>query len=245
MVNIHHHQPLGPVSDEPAMEMFRKQWAIYEKFIEHDYLATKDVSRCLHGILARDMARPFRFLDLACGDAKGIVAALKGTQVSHYHGVDLAQPALDMAKANVDTLACQTELEHADFVEAIRDRPEPADVVWIGLSLHHLKTPDKGALMREIRDMIDSNGLFLIYEPTKEEGEIREEFLDRFERITRPLWPAFTDDEWAAVQAHVRGYDLPETGSGWLELGRGAGFEKADEVFRDPTGFLRMFCYRP
>jgi hypothetical protein len=39
-------------------------------------------------------------------------------------------------------------LDECDFVEALRDRPTPMDVAWIGLSLHHLLTPAKLVLMR-------------------------------------------------------------------------------------------------
>jgi hypothetical protein len=57
------------------------------------------------------------------------------------------------------------ELEQEDFVSAMRGRPEPADVVWIGLALHHLQTPDKQVLMREVRAVVGDGGRFLIYEP--------------------------------------------------------------------------------
>ena len=37
--------------------------------------------------------------------------------------------------------------------------------------------------------------------------------------------------------------DLPETASGWLDLGREAGFSKATQLFDDPTDGLRIFRY--
>lgn len=227
------------------MELFRRQWEIYEKFVTHDYLSSMQAYGHLHRRLMDMAARPFRFLDLACGDARGIVEALKGTRVAHYHGVDLAPPALDMARTNLEALPCEVVLEHGDFIEAMRERPEPADVVWIGLSLHHLDTPGKLDFMGEIRAMIDAEGLFFIYEPTRNDGEDRDSFLDRFDRTGRRLWTAFTPHEWATTLSHVRTADLPETASGWLALGRAAGFATAEEVFKDPTDLLRMFCYRP
>jgi hypothetical protein len=44
---------------------------------------------------------------------------------------------------------CPSTLDECDFVGALLDRPEPADVVWIGLSLHHLRSPAKLALMHQ------------------------------------------------------------------------------------------------
>jgi hypothetical protein len=58
--------------------------------------------------------------------------------VAHYHGIDLSQAALDLASKALEALACPVTLDHRDFVAALHDRPEPVDVAWIGLSLHHL-----------------------------------------------------------------------------------------------------------
>lgn len=101
-----------------------------------------------------------RFLDIGCGDAKATVDALKGARVAHYHGIDLSQAALDLASKALETLACPVTLDHRDFVAALRDRPQPVDVAWIGLSLHHLLAPAKLSLMREIRSVVGDHGLF-------------------------------------------------------------------------------------
>jgi hypothetical protein len=69
------------------------------------------------------------------------VETLKGTQIASYHGIDLSQAALDLASRALETLACPVRLDRRDFVEALRDRSEPLDVVWISLSLHHLLPP--------------------------------------------------------------------------------------------------------
>ena len=83
-----------------------------------------------------------------------------------------------MARVAVDALSCPVELDQRDFIAAMADRPEPADVVWIGLSLHHLATADKLTLMREARAVVGEDGRFLIYEPTCRDGEGR-----------TPTWP--------------------------------------------------------
>jgi hypothetical protein len=67
---------------------------------------------------------PFCFLDIACGDASTMNAALRGTQVRHYR---------------------------RDFVEAMMRRPQHADAAWCSLSIHHLLTEDKLRLMQAIR----------------------------------------------------------------------------------------------
>jgi len=245
MVNILRPASTSPVLDEQAMEAFRHQWQIYSKVVDNNYLSHQDVQAVLHRELMTDVNRPFRFLDLACGDARLTVAALQGTRVIHYHGIDLSAPALAMARQTVETLVCPAELEEADFVSAMRSRREPTDVVWIGLALHHLQTPDKGVLMREVRATVGDTGRFLIYEPVCHEGESRPAYLDRFEQINHSGWAALTPNEWAAMLAHVRAADFPEPPSVWAQLGRDAGFSDVRNLFTDPTGFYKVFCFRP
>jgi SAM-dependent methyltransferase len=243
MVNILRHA--SPVVDEQAMEAFRHQWQTYSKVVDNDYLSHQAVHTVLHRELVTDVNRPFRFLDLACGDARLTVAALQGTPVIHYHGIDLSAPALAMARQTVEALACPVELEQEDFVSEMRARSEPADVVWIGLALHHLQTPVKGVLMREVRATVGDDGRFLIYEPVRHEGESRPAYLDRFEQINHSAWAALTPEEWAAMLAHVRAADFPEPTSVWTQLGHDAGFSEVCELFTDPTGFYTVFCFRP
>jgi SAM-dependent methyltransferase len=231
--------------DEQAMQTFRHQWQVYSKVVDHDYLSHKAVGAVLRRELVTDVNRPFRFLDLACGDARLTVAALQGTHVIHYHGIDLSAPALAIARETVETLACPVELEEEDFVSAMRGRPEPADVVWIGLALHHLQTPDKQVLMREVRAAVGDASRFLIYEPVRLEGESRPAYLDRFEQINHSGWAALTPGEWALILAHVRDADFPEPPSVWAQLGRNAGFLDVRDLFTDPTGFYSVFCFRP
>jgi hypothetical protein len=99
------------------------------------------------------------------------VDALKGTRVAHYYGIGLSQAALELASTALETLACHVTLDHRDFGAALRDRPEPVDVAWIGLSLHHLLAPDKLSLMREFRSLVGDRGFFLIYKNASPDGE--------------------------------------------------------------------------
>ncbi|HWM32534.1 MAG TPA: class I SAM-dependent methyltransferase [Methyloceanibacter sp.] len=241
-MNIHIHQfaPGGAVDDAAALEQFQKQWATYQKLVDADSLSHKKVGSILHGALA-GLAKPFAFLDIACGDAGQMRAALGGTKVRHYHGIDLSEPALELAAKNLDGVSFAVELDHRDFVEALTKRPEPADAAWCGLSVHHLQTDGKERLLKAIHD---STGDFLmIYEPTLAEGEDREGYLERFRRVNRPLWTFMTQTEWDQIDHHVTTCDLPEHAATWLDLGRKAGFAKASQIFLDPTGFYGLYRY--
>ena len=160
MVNVHIHQfqPGGTVVDAAALAQFQEQWATYRKLVESDCLAHRAVSGLLRETLNGVFTSPFCFLDIACGDASTMKAALRGTQVRHYHGIDLSQAALDLAAANLTDLPFEVDLDHRDFVEAMKRRPEHADATWCSLSIHHLSTDDKLHLIKAIRGATGARG---------------------------------------------------------------------------------------
>jgi len=135
------------------------------------------------------------------------------------------------------------DLDHRDFVEALMRRPEHADAAWCGLSIHHLATDDKLRLMKAIRGAVGGRGIFLLYEPTRRDGEDRAAFLDRFLPAARSLWSVLTPAEWDQISHHISTCDFPETATAWCELGRQAGFGKARQIFVGSTDFLRLFRF--
>lgn len=243
MVKVHQRVPAGPAVDQEALELFQRQWATYQKFVDADYGSTTEAYRTLHRVLRERFDRPFSFLDLACGDARGSVEALHGTRIAHYHGVDLSSPALDLAARSLDDLGCEVELEHGDFIDAVNNRPEAADVVWFGLSLHHLPRPEKLDLMRAIRRMIGPDGLFMVYEPTSLDGEDRATYVARFERNARAGFDIFTPDELEAVIEHVRTCDLPESMKSWQGLCSEAGFARMELLFTARLDLWRVLAF--
>ena len=245
MVNVHIHQfqAGGAVVDSAALAQFQEQWTTYRKLVESDCLAHRKVGGILRETLNDVFTSPFCFLDIACGDASTMKAALRGTRVRHYHGIDLSQAALELAAVNLAEVPFEVDLDHRDFVEAMMRRPEHADTAWCSLSIHHLSTNDKLNLMKAIRGATGRRGIFLLYEPTRRDGEDRPAWLDRFLRINKPLWNVLTPAEWEQIWHHVTACDFPETAAVWCELGREAGFAEARQVFVDPTDFFRLFRY--
>jgi len=170
-IHIHHFHSKGAVADHAALEQFQKQWATYQKLVDEDALAHKEVGTILHGALAA-LPKPFTFVDISCGDAGQMKAALSGTRARHYHGLDLSEPALELAAKNLDGVPFEVELDHRDFVTALTKRPEAADAAWCGLSIHHLSTEGKRDLLKAIRG--STSAFLMIYEPTRLEGESRD-----------------------------------------------------------------------
>jgi ubiquinone/menaquinone biosynthesis C-methylase UbiE len=94
--------------------------------VDTDALSHKELGRLLQDTL-KALPKPFAFLDIACGDAGQMKRARAGTKVNQYHGIDLSQPALDLAAKNLKGAPFAVELDHRDFVTALERRPEPAD----------------------------------------------------------------------------------------------------------------------
>ena len=231
------------VPADPATGVFQREWQIYRKMVDHNYLFHREAYDRLRQVLMCDTVPGFRFLDIACGDASATAEALKGLSVGRYHGIDLSQTALDIAAESLARLECPVELRAGDFAEALHLWREPVDVAWIGLSLHHLRTPAKLKLMQELRRIVGASGMLLIYENAGPDGEDRDTWLRRWDR-QRPHWRAFTAYEWARIAAHVHAADFPETNSRWVELGHDAGFRAVRELFVAPTDLFRMYSFR-
>src|SRR6185437_12652338 len=108
-IHIHHFRPGTAIDDQAALEQFQKQWATYQKLVDADALSHKEVAKILHDTL-KALPQPFAFLDIACGDAGPMKRALAGTKVNHYHGIDLSEPALELAAKNLKGVRFKVEL---------------------------------------------------------------------------------------------------------------------------------------
>jgi ubiquinone/menaquinone biosynthesis C-methylase UbiE len=223
--------------------LFIDSWQIYRKMVDNDYLFHAGAYGCLRRVIQAEFGQPFRFLDVACGDAAMSVRALNGTAVFHYVGLDISEQALAIAAQNVKALGCTASLHACDFANALPNWKEPADLVWIGLSLHHLQTEAKLDAMHAIRSIVGDGGRLMIYEDASPDGESRDGWLARWDQ-QKPNWTAYTEAEWNYVTAHVHSSDFPETDQVWRQLGRDAGFSRADELYQSPTALFRLYSFQ-
>ena len=247
MIAIHQYLDDSDTAPPDAVEMFASQWALYCNIIDHDLLHHQRTAAELHRALQARPTGPLRLIDLACGDARTTLRALQGLPISAYRGVDLSCPALEMAATNLTGLAaagCRLRLEQRDFSSALRDYPASADVIWIGLSLHHLDTDAKRELLRDAVQALDHGGELLLFEPVSPDGEDRRGYLRHF-RALEARWSEFLSaEEWQRTLEHVSDNDLSETVASWRQLGLEAGFSSADTIFLTDNRIYGMFRYR-
>ena len=69
-----------PGGDE-AQAMFNRELTSYRKIVGANLMFHREVYILLRTVLANEAPKPFRFLDIACGDASASSAALKGSAI--------------------------------------------------------------------------------------------------------------------------------------------------------------------
>lgn len=239
-IHLHHIDPGRTVDDEAALVQFQSGWSTYQKILNHNVLSHKEVGCILRESLA-GVPGPIDFLDIACGDASQMQAALAGAEVRHYRGIDLSQPALELAAKNLAGAYFDVDLDHSDFVMELAARHHTSDISWCGLSIHHLTTDGKLELLRALCET--TSKFLMVYEPILLEGESFESYLDRYARINKLAWTFLAPEEWDQLFHHISTCDLPESPSTWMELGREAGFSEARQIYLDPPGLYALYRY--
>lgn len=227
---------------DAAQAMFNRQLATYRKITRENLMYHREVYDLLEKVLVEQTPKIFRFLDIACGDASVSAPMLKSTAIGHYAGIDISAHSLALAEEALKTLPCPVDLYCRDFAAALANWSEPVDVVWVGMSLHHLQTADKQRFVESVYRALGGAGLFLIWEPVYLAGEDRMGWLDRFSSY-RTTWAALTDDEFAEMENHMRLADFPESADEWKAMGHRAGFAYVEELFIMPNRLGRMFKY--
>ena len=219
---------------------FFSQWEIYRLCIEHNTLHHREVGAILRReLLAR--TAPFTFLDLACGDADLTATALRDTAISAYTGVDFSAPAVALAANKIAELGCPRTLHEADFNDFLRDNKEQFDVIYLGLSLHHLDTATKREMMTHLRRATAPGGTFYLFEPILHDGENREGYVARWAAAMDGPYDPFPAAARAALREHVRESERPESADEYLAAAREAGFRRGEILFTDAGNFYSLF----
>jgi len=237
--------PPAPETEQlTEVEAVFKDWRIYQKAEENNYLCHREVYSLLHRFLLAHVLRPFVLLDLGCGDTRFILKALAGTAIRHYVGVEISKPALALAHQNLTGCPFDHRLVEQDFYEFVRDAGARADVIWMGLAFHHLPLPQKTTFLHLARQILPTDGHLLMYEPMLLEDETREQFLERSWLNLNRAWPLMSREELRKIQSHVARCDFPEKFSLLTRLGREQGFSGAELLFQDPARLFSLICFR-
>jgi SAM-dependent methyltransferase len=186
-------------------------WHIYQKVVAANHMFHReigaDVRRVLH---ARFGAQPFSLLDLGCGDAAALVPVFKGLILQRYKGVDLSETALSLAALNLAALSCPVELARVDMLAALAGETASYSVIYSSFALHHLPTEEKAEFFRRAARCLDKNGLLLLVDVMRDDGENLESYIEHYLGWLRGGFTALDAQELDLVCDHITNSDLPE-----------------------------------
>jgi len=168
---------------------------------------------------------------------------LHGTRVSAYTGVDFSAPALALAANKVAALGCPRTLHEADFAAFLSGNEESFDVIYLGLSLHHLEQSAKRATMKHLRCATAPGGTFYLFEPILQDGESREGYVKRWVAAMNGPYDSFPTAAREALRDHVTESERPESATDYQSFARDAGFRHGDILFTDPDNFYSLFKF--
>ena len=220
---------------------FFNAWVIYRKVLANNYMHHKEIYEAVTRFIEGQWeTRPFKLLDLGCGDARFIAGALKGRAIEFYTGFDLSDPALDLAAKNISPLGCKIDLLNIDFMDGMAKTKAKFDIVFISYALHHLTQAEKAKFFRLAHSLLTENGLLLVIDLMREPSETLPVFLDNYCQWVKEEWLRLDEDEMTAIIQHIRDNDMPETETTLSALAEVENFSPGTSLYQLP---MHQFLY--
>lgn len=225
---------------------FNQQWQTYHRVLSHNYMKHRELATLLNDYLLATFPRAYSLLDLGCGDASFSVEALRGTPLASYVGVDLSQPALDLAAVMLREIRCRQHLLHGEISAVASDllaQNRSFDAILASFSIHHLSLDAKDQLIGTLRSLLNPGGVFLMIDLVARSGETRGQFLKRYITGVRSTWTALEDDEIESIAEHIESCDFPESCETFRKLAVAHGC-KFDCLRIAPSYTDQFLCFR-
>lgn len=235
-------------------DLFQEGWKIYRLIVEYDYLWHSIAAKSLERLMATRFAtqETVRFLDLACGDAEttahvlaqvGRDAPRSRRPVIRYLGIDNSPMALkEAAKTRFDE-ATEAHFSEADFVEFLQTDRNLFDIIYVGMSAHHLGLPLLPGFFAAVHARLAPGGVFVAWELFCQPDETRAEYLDRLHQIIRKFWILMPEESRESVVAHTVACDYPVTHDQWNAAATQAGLKPGRFDARSPDLLFAMVAH--
>ena len=227
---------------ENAVQAGFSRRAVFEALKDHDVMGHSLVYKTLDSVLG-GLERPFRLLDIGCGDCADILPPLKRNPPEAYVGIDSSAEAVARALENTAGAGFPCRILHGDFQAAL-----PAglafDIIWMGLFLHHLPTERKPWFLARARETLRAGGMLLAHDPMLQENEDRQAFITRLEDYGRANWLFLTADDLSVACRHWSEHGHQERFSTLRDVGLEAGFVDVRMLWTDPDDFYGLLCFR-
>jgi ubiquinone/menaquinone biosynthesis C-methylase UbiE len=228
-------------------EFFSQQWNIYQKVLNNNYMGHREIYSILHELLVSYFQKPFKILDLGCGDASFISRALLNTNIASYHGVDLSIPALEIAKENLAIIQCDTTLIPGDFSQLSSfldsNQKNKFDAILMSFALHHQNFEQKYHFIEQLYNLLNSGGIFLLIDIIRQQEEDRATYIRRYLDGVQNYWSLINQEEYSMIEEHISSSDFPETQQTLQEISQKSGFTKFESLYCDPLNTTQLLCF--
>ncbi len=227
-------------------EFFNEQWKIYQKVLNNNYMGHQEIYCILHELLVSYFQRPFKMLELGCGDASLTTQALLNTNIAFYQGIDQSIPALESAKQNMARIQCHRTFTLGDFSQLISEFVQEGhnrfDAILISFALHHLELDQKYDLIEQLKNLLYSNGVLILIDVVCKQEEDRETCIKRYLEGVQKDWLLLTPQEYSMVANHISSSDFPETQQTFQEISQKCGFARFECLYHDSLDTTELLC---
>ncbi|MBW4634690.1 MAG: class I SAM-dependent methyltransferase [Iphinoe sp. HA4291-MV1] len=242
---------IQPKSSEQAslgsQEYFGEQWKVYQKVLNNNYMGHGEIYCILHELLVSYFQKPFKMLDLGCGDASFTAQVLLDTNIVSYQGVDLSIPALEIAKQNMAIIQCDTTFTQGNFSELVsqlvQGQQDRFDAILMSFALHHLHLEQKDCFIGQLKSLLASGGIFILIDIVRQEEEDRESYIRRYLEGIQKHWSLLTPQEYSMVENHMLSSDFPETQQTLQEISQKYNFTRFECLYCDPQDTTQLLCF--
>lgn len=228
--------------ENQEFQLFTKNWGIYQKVIEHNYMFHKEfkdeVTLALKQISAQ---RPIKVLDLGCGDANFITDCLSSIPVEHYTGFDSSATVLKFAAENLERNHISYDLKIGNMEDLILEEGSHFDFIFSSYAVHHLQDENKLMLIKNCFDRLKYQGSFLLIDIFRSQNESRDAYIDRYSNWILNDWAHFDISEKQALIDHLSAFDFPSDYDYFQSAIQQIGFSSKPTNYVDNTHKMLLF----
>jgi ubiquinone/menaquinone biosynthesis C-methylase UbiE len=243
MVSAKDSQNTSPRSNE----LFNNQWTLYQKILNSNYMGHREIYDVFHELLINHFQKPFKMLELGCGDATFTAKALLDTSIVSYTGIDLSKAALEIANVNMASIECSKSFIEGDFSELVPklvDKQQDSfDLILISFALHHLLLEQKDYIIGQLFNLLASNGVFILIDIVRKPEEYRETYIRRYLDEVQKSWSLVTAEEYLIVDNHISSNDFPETQQTLYSIAKKHNFNRFECLYSDPLDTTQLLCF--
>lgn len=260
-----------------SLDLFRQSWLTYREVVKQDYMEHSSMTASLEKVLNGYVSTisNVAIADIGCGDL-ALLASMyrKLPTLKAFTGVDLSQPALELAKRELSILS---DTAHLDWIEQdllswsrneqptrqldsadiapdgssvttpLPDGMNTAkfDVVICAFSVHHLHDEGKQEFLNNVfQHRLKENGIILMADIFRTAGETREAYMDRFSTHIEREWKLLTQEQKTSILNHVLSNDFPAPLDTFISTTAANAGATAEVLWSDSANFEKLLLIR-